>query len=328
IYFQPDLSLYADTAIRPRVADLVQHGNPMARLADQTQRVGLDFISWTVCLHNSDLAQKYPSLAQQTAYGDRLGWILCPGEEDVRAYVVAICRDLVANYGVKRLELETCNFGGYGHHHHHPKDGVPLGNVGRYLYSLSFSDGCRSRGQKLGIDVDRLASWVRMQLDPIFRGGQPLEGDLEGFVAAHQELADYQQMREETVSSLVTDIRRACPDTQISFLLMGDRWTSGIRADQLQRDADRMGILAYTASPDEAQGMIEKAMDRGVPSVDRLVTGLCAYPPASPDAQTLAAVMARARSLNVEEFSFYNYGIMPEACLEWVSSCIQGTSDS
>lgn len=326
IYFEPDLSLFTDTVIRPRVADLARQGNPMAELANQTQRLGLDLISWTVCLHNSHLARMYPALAQQTAYGDQLGWILCPGEDDVRAYVIALCRDLATNYGVKRIELETCNFGGYGHHHQHPKDGVRLGTIGHYLYSLSFSAGCRHRGQALGIDVDRLAAWVQTQLDPVFETGEPLEGDLAAFVESHAELAAYQQMREDLVASLVGEIRQACPDTEISFLLMGDRWTAGIRADLLAAHVDRMGILAYTADPDDAETRIQAALASGVPGIERLVTGLCAYPPASPDAETLRQVLARARHLGVEEFSFYNYGIMPEACFEWVSSCIQGTS--
>ena len=153
LYFQPDPELYGDTAIRPRVAELASKCDPLARLRDAAGREGLDLISWTVCLHNSFLCGQYPDLAQRTAYGDSLGWILCPGCPDVRAYVVALCRDLALNYGVRRIELETCNFGGYGHSHHHVKDGTRLGAVGRYLFSLSFSSGCCAEAEARGIDV-------------------------------------------------------------------------------------------------------------------------------------------------------------------------------
>ena len=103
LYFQPAADLYEDTAIEPNVAPLALESNPMAALADSCSRHGLDLISWTVCLHNSDIGRRYPQLAQQTAYGDSLEWAPCPGEDDVRAYVVALCKDLVANYGAKRL---------------------------------------------------------------------------------------------------------------------------------------------------------------------------------------------------------------------------------
>jgi hypothetical protein len=76
VYFQPDIQLYSDTIIEPRIAPLVGAGSPLGQLANLCTQSGLDLISWTVCLHNSHLAAKYPDCAQQTAYGDNLGWIL------------------------------------------------------------------------------------------------------------------------------------------------------------------------------------------------------------------------------------------------------------
>jgi hypothetical protein len=132
-------------------------------------------------------------------------------------------------------------------------------------------------------------------------------------------------MREELVASLVAEVRAATAPTStgVSFLLMGDRWTSGIRADLIAPHCDRQGILAYTDSPDEVEGRVQAALTGGVPRADRLVAGLCAYPPASPDAETLQATAQAAVRAGVEELSFYNYGICPPACLDWVRSCIR-----
>lgn len=326
IYFRPDVALYTDTVIRPRVAELARQSNPLARLAGAAAGRGLDLVSWTVALHNSYLCRSYPEFAQQTAYGDRLAWILCPGCDDVRAYVVALARDLARNYGVRRVELETCNFGAYGHAHHHVKDGVPLGNLGRYLYSLSFSAGCCAKARARGIDIDGLRRWVTGQLDGVFASGQPLEGAIESLVAAQPELAAFQQLREELVASLVGEVRAAIgAEVELSFLLMGDRWHAGIRPDALAPHVDRFGILAYT---DQAAAVTERVADavvQGVPHADRLVVGLCAYPPASPDAATLAATAGAALAAGAGELSFYNYGIAPKACLEWVKACIRST---
>lgn len=324
LYFEPDPTLYTKTSIRPRVAPLAAQGQPLAALRDAAGARGLDLISWTVCLHNSDLCRRYPHLSQQTAYGDGLGWVLCPGCDDVRAYVVGLCRDLACNYGVKRIELETCSFGAYGHAHHHAKDGVRLGAVGTYLYSLSFSPGCCRRARDRGIDVDGLRAWVREQLDPVFASGQPLEGEVGERVAGHPALGAFQQLREELVAGLVAEIRGAVgPAVEVSFLLMGDRWQAGIRADLIAPHAERLGILAYTPSPDEVERRVVAALAAGVPAADRLVVGLCLYPPASPDGATLAATAAAAVGAGVRELSFYNYGIAPPACLEWVKSCIR-----
>ena len=323
IYFRPESGLYHDTCMRPHVASLARQTNPLERLAKACQATGLDLISWTVCLHNSYLATTYPECAQQTVYGDNLGWILCPGVDDVRAYVIALAKDLTTNYGIKRLELETCNFGGYGHAHHHTKDGVDLGAIGSYLFSLSFSAGCVHQARERGIDVDGLRTWVRAQLDPVFAQGIPLEGGLEEFVAAREDLAAFQEMREDLVTSLIREVREAT-GVEVSFLLMGDRWQAGIRRPRVMEVVDLVEILAYTASPDAVEARIRE-VEKDLGDVSRLVVGLQAYHPAAPDGETLKANVERALALGAEQFSYYNYGIMPRPNLQWIRTCTEGS---
>ncbi|MFH1570229.1 MAG: hypothetical protein ABIL09_19715 [Gemmatimonadota bacterium] len=325
VYFRPDLARYRDTAIRPHVAEMARRGNPLERLAGACQAQGLDLISWTVCLHNTYLSELYPAAAQQTAYGDPLGWHLCPGSDDARSYLVALCSDLVSNYGCRRIELESCNFGGYGHSHHHPKDGVELGAGGRYLLGLSFSEGCRRRAAERGLDADALAGWVRSRLDPIFAGGPPLDEAPAELAHAQPLLAAYQDLREELVASLVGEIGQACGGAEVSVILMGDRWNAGLRPEALVRAADRVEILAYTPSADQVEERVRATL-RDLSSPSQLVVGLQAYPPAARQAAELRANVDRARSCGVEQFSFYNYGIMPRASLDWVRTCLQPAS--
>ena len=323
VYFRPDSSLYSGTSIQPHVAPLARGSNPLQTLAGACANQGLDLIGWTVCLHTSQLARTYPRYAQQTAYGDNLGWILCPGEEEVRTYVTALCNDLVANYGIRRVELETCNYGGYGHSHYHTKDGVPLGTVGNYLHSLCFSPGCMDRAKQRGIDAGGLRSWVRRQLDQVFATGQPLEGEVPSFVEANPELAGFQEMREEAVTSLIGRIKEDSGAPEVSFLLMGDRWTSGIRPEKIAGVCDLLGSLAYTSSPEIVEERVKGDLERSGIEPRQLVVGLQAYPPAAADAETLAAVFARARECGAEQFSFYNYGIMPRPNLDWIRRCVR-----
>ena len=322
LYFQPDPALYRDTVLRPQVAPLARQANPLARLAGACQREGLDLISWTVGLHNTDLAVNYPRCAERTAYGDNPGWSLCPGEPDVRAYLIALCRDLVLNYQVRRLELESCAFGGYGHAHYHVKDGVNLGAAGRYLFSLSFSPGCLDRARERGIDGEGLQRWVRGQLDGVFAGGGPLESSPEELVAGHPELQAYQALREDLVVSLVEEVQRAT-GVEVSFLLMGDRWGAGIDAARMAATADLVEILAYVDAPEKITQRLA-AMGETVPDLRRLVVGLQAYYPCAVDADGLLAQVEAARRQGVEQFSYYNYGIMPRPNLEWLRRCTLG----
>ncbi len=234
--------------------------------------------------------------------------------------MVALCTDLAGNYGVKRLELETCNFGGYGHAHHHTKDGVPLGPIGNYLYSLSFSAGCMAKAADRGIDADGLRGWVRDQLDEVFATGKSLNGDVQAFVEEHAELAAFQALRDDLVTSLVGEIKADAGDAEVSFMLMGDRWVSASHRQRIDEHADLFETLAYTNSPESAQRQVKEIL-RDIPA-EQLVVGLQAYPPAANDAETLQAVARAVEECGIRQLSFYNYGIMPRPNLGWVRQCI------
>jgi hypothetical protein len=324
VYFEPDARLYRNTCIQPAPAPLARKGNPLERLARACAAAGLDLISWTVCLHNTLLANRYPRCAQRTAYGDNLGWCLCPAEDDVRSYIVALCVDIAKNYGVKRIELESCCFGGYGHSHHHVKDGIDLGNIGRYLMGLSFSPGSRSRARNQGIDVVGLRGWVMRELDRIFAGAGPLNGDLQEFVEGRSDLAAFHQMREETIVSLVREIKAAV-GVEVSFLMMGERFTTGVNPLEIARAADLVEILAYTASPEEVGARIDTTL-AGLGEADpgKLVVGLQAYHPCATSAAGLEACVRSALDRGIQQLSFYNYGIMPRPNLQWIQQCING----
>lgn len=57
--------------------------------------------------------------------------------------------------------------------------------------------------------------------------------------------------------------------------------------------------------------------------VNRVWVGVCAYPPASPNAETLIANVEAVAKLGVRAVSFYNYGIMPKRNLQWVKAAIE-----
>ena len=324
VYFQPDASLYADTAIKPHVAPMVSAGNPLAQLANACSAADLKLISWTVCFHTTQLATAYPQFAQQTAYGDNLGWVLCPGCDDVRAYIIALCRDLSINYGVSRLELETCNFGGFVHAHHHVKQALELGNLGTYLMSLSFSDGCVEKARNRGIDIDGLRRWVIETLDGIFATGRPLEGDISECVSSRADLSAFQALREELVTSLAGEISDASGDAEVSFLLMGDRWTAVIVTDRLRDQVDLLEVLAYVADPAEVAASIDAAKAAGA-DVERMLVGLTPYGD-DMDADLLTSLVRQIIASGVSQVSYYNYGMLPEPNLEWIKSCIKATS--
>ena len=320
VYFQPDPNLYANTPIRPHVSPLMGGENWYADAAGAAAGAGLQLIAWTVFLHNSYQAGRHPECAEVTCTGDVSTSWLCPANPGVRAFAAALARDLAENYGIALLECESLSYGGFGHTHYHVKHGVDLGPGGRFFLSLCFCDACRSRAKENGLDPDALSRAVESRLRQTLASGIPPAGSREELIASIPQLEPFVRMRDEVVASLLEEVKAAA-GVPVSFIFMGDRFHAAIDRSRLANIADYAETLAYTPDADR----IHAAISDTVPDLKyprQLVVGLQAYPPASPDARTLSAGVERALNLGIRRFSFYNYGIMPQANLAWIRQCI------
>jgi hypothetical protein len=121
-YFRPQLSLYGDTVLKPAVSSLCRATDWLAEAAARLDRYNLRLVSWTIGTHNTRLGLAYPHLTQQTVYGDGLPHALCPSNDDVRAYLTALCRDLATNYPMWALQVEAFGWMSFAHGHHHERD--------------------------------------------------------------------------------------------------------------------------------------------------------------------------------------------------------------
>ncbi len=325
VYFAPDWSLYAGTPLRPHVSLLQEGKDWLTAVAKEAHRRALDLVAWTVCLHNSWLVGRQPEVATVGPFGDPYPSHPCPANPAVREYVRALCVNLDRGYGVRAVELESLHWHSYLHHVH-PKVGVALGPVDEWLLSLCFCPACRERGRGAGIDVERLADVVRRRLAAAFTAGRSPEeaGSPDerrrAFVAALPELAAYQAVREETVASLVREVREAV-GCEVYLIQMGDRWISGLDLARVAGLVDRIEVLAYTASPEQVRRLVESAL-RSLPGPERLTVGYSVFAPFTPDRSTLLANAEAALDLGVRALSFYNYGLIPAASFPWVRDAV------
>ncbi|GAA2021836.1 hypothetical protein GCM10009839_18730 [Catenulispora yoronensis] len=118
------------------------------------------------------------------AYGDVYQWALCPAQETVHEYAVALAAAIAARPDVDGVEFEAAGWYGFDHLHEHDKvSGIPFSEDELYLMSLCFCDSCRSEYQDSGIDAAELRAAVRNRLDARFSssapsGGTGLDADL------------------------------------------------------------------------------------------------------------------------------------------------------
>jgi hypothetical protein len=320
-YFQPQLDLYNQTCIKPPTSTWMGKDNWWGKATDEAMRIGIDIHAWTVFLHNSNLAQKYPNCAIERCTGDISTSALCPANPDVRHYARALSQDLVQNYGITMLECESLDYAGWGHAHYHLKHGVPFGPGGQYLYSLCFCPACQHKAMEANIDITRLREQVTQKIHTLFATGQPIEASPEALAEEMPELTALNHMRENVVASLVYDIKNAI-QIPLSFIFMGTPTISGANAKAIVEIADSVEILSYTHDPKQTHRTISTHLPH-LKSPDQLIVGLQAYAPASVNAETLCQHVDTAQQLGITKFAFYNYGIMPTPSLEWVKQAIK-----
>src|SRR5699024_7304961 len=118
---------------------------------------GLRLVSWTIGTHNTRLGLEHPDLTQQNVYGDRIPHALCISNDDVRAYLTAICRDLATNYPMYARQLEAFGWMGLVHGHHHERDLVSLSPLEQDLLGLCLCATCTRRATAAGVDCRQVA---------------------------------------------------------------------------------------------------------------------------------------------------------------------------
>lgn len=326
VYFQPHSHLYNDTVIAPHVSPLMGSSNWYSEAATAAAKNNLELIAWTVFLHNSFLAAKYPDCAEVACTGDISSSRLCPANPDVRAYAIAISKDLKENYGISMLECEGLSFGGFGHTHYHVKHGVELGAGGRFLLSLCFCPSCTSRARGIGIDAEAIRLSAESRIRSSLTVGSTIADAPEDLIFSIPGLAEYITMREDVVASLIKETKEAI-GIPVSVILMGSRLTSGIDTERMATIADTVETLSYTSDPAKTEKTVTN-ITRDLSSPEQLIVGLQAYPPASPDAEALLANTQAAYDMGIRRYSFYNFGIMPEPNLQWIKSTIDAFSSS
>ncbi len=322
LYFQPSRERYEGTDIRPRLSGLVKdHGNPLRRISEQCQKLGLGLVSWTVCCHNSWLGEHYPELTLSNCFGDRYPEALCPGNPNVRAYLAGLVEDLTANYGVRLAELEACHYEAQRHYHHHEKISILFGELEDFLLGLCFCPSCSERGQKAGLDINGLRARVAGTLRHVFETGEPEGRKVSEFLAGDAELARFVEMRIDVVTSLLREMR-ARSRAPLSAMSWAPAEACGLDVKRAAEVVESITVLAYSPSPEKIRAIVSGAADpAGGPA--KIRAGYHTYPPETPDLSALRATVGAALQLGVRAFSFYNYGIMPRRSLAWTREAVR-----
>ena len=330
LYFAPG-SWHADHSLPPPVSPLCDDWPGFwTDLSRRARLRGIALCAWMPVLHNSGIGTAHPGVAVKNPWGDTITHSLCPSHSNVRDLVLRVVAD-VAGMGVfDRILLESIEYLGLRHGHHHEVIGVPLDPDVDFLASLCFCRACLDRAAAQGIDGAVVRNWVRQTVDAALTGEprQPL--DWAGIDAgAGGAVGKWLDLRRRTVSGLVVDtaaaIRAADPSVTVAALdfgplyamgAQGRAWQNGNDLDLIIPAIDELHPTFYFTDAAVLAARVA-AYDRMIAGQCRLVPAIRAILPQTDGPDGLARQLASAASL-ASGFTFYNYSFMALPTLDWI----------
>ncbi|TYL36166.1 hypothetical protein CV102_23780 [Natronococcus pandeyae] len=320
-YFQP--GEYAD--VEPVPNETMGDGDWLETIASELEDRDIALNSWTVGCHNSRLGMERPELTLTNAFGDDLAFGLCPSNPAVQQYLVDLVGDLDDRDTFDRIELETFDyFYGTGFGWHHDKFHARLGPLGEFLFGVCFCDHCRSNASDAGVNVEQARAACRDTVDAIVDGGLSRDVDVAGWLRDHHPVAAYLDVRERTLVDLFADIRSAV-DAElgyyVGFLSPDTAWKHGADLERLAEHVDYYTVITYESSAGEAAAAMRTA-DYVTPEIP-LHAGILPGHPEIHDEVTTRQVVDAVIDNGAERVSFYNYGLLPDRNLDWITSATE-----
>lgn len=325
VYFSPEPSLYG--RIKPIPNSLVGQGHGLQEARKNAEAIGLTTRSWVVCCHNTTLGTRYPDIACETAFGDRLYHNLCPTNDDVRKYISAVVRDIASN-GVDTIELEALQFQGYSHGYHHERDGIPLNGGMKFLLGLCFCPSCIKRATEAKVDIGSVRTFTRTTLETHFSDPTALG---ERYASMDQLPADiftpFLNWRMSVVASLIEELADAVRPTSVKLRPMSSLDPAVQRSVgvDLRRIADVTGgVLALGYVKDGAALRAPLVSLQSQLPGKEITLGFQVGLPESGGKAEFLSRMSIARELGISSFNYYNYGLIPYENLEWIKDSLKG----
>lgn len=298
--------------------------NWVAEIADRLDGTSISLNSWTVGCHNSQLGMENRDVTLQTPFGDPLVFGLCPSHPDVREYLLNLVTDLDSRQWFDAIELETFNyFHGTGWGWHHEKFHADLGTLGEFLWGVCFCEHCRENAAAAGVDVTTANAACRKAIRDLAEGDLPTETDVTEWFDSHPAVRAYTAVREQQIGTLYEELQsRVTADlgSYIGMTGVQNSWMHGLDLEGQSSTLDYYTVMAYESTVEDAVADYTAAVNRS-PNA-RVNPGLLPAHPIIDNSETITGQVDGLVEAGAERISFYNYGLLPDQNLTWISQAI------
>ena len=292
--------------------------------ADEAARIGLGLNSWTITLFQPWIRDAHPDSARVMPWGDRSGSGICAANEDVRAYIVALCADLQDQFGVALFRLEGVLSHNFDLDWLRARNLVSMSPLARTLSNLCFCDSCKTRGRAAGIDVQALQARVVSAIEAEI-SNVPGDGDRAAALSADAELAAFAESQVRASIELVQAVsarvghaaRVSCNAITPYRALLGNgrddallkgfiSAASQIDGNVLNPDGNRLVAALNAASPNPRplSALYVTVRNPSVPSAAQL---------AGAGEDQMRQSLQAAADAGIGELALYSFGLLPDA---------------
>ena len=321
VYFQPNLGLYQNTILKPKVASVSSKTDWMREVGNRLDKYHLKMVSWTVCNHNTRLGKLHPECTVHNCFGDSYPHALCPANDHVRNYLTALCHDLANNLPMYAVQLESPDYMGLVHGHHHERDLTVLSPLEQSLLSFCFCASCTRKAEGKHVDIGKVKREIHAILEagmshaPSRPAGHPTQ--LSEVMEKLPELAAYMDFRKEIENTLIQDIKTALKPSQTKLYLLG-----GYNA-QIADSVDVFNAGVYGQKPEQALISTQQAK-KDLQARHELYVGVRLGLNSVADAQELTQIVQAIQTGGGQGVMFYNYSESPMEALNWIKPALKG----
>ncbi len=322
IQFQPRAEFYANTRLRPVVAEWLRKSNPLPQVAEACAKRGLTLRGEINCCHSPVMVEKYPFAAVKDVFGEVNPEWLCPANADVVEYNCALAEDLsdLASLEVqdfrfpRNASLSDIFFWGTVKQ----SDGLNADLVD-WLRALCFCESCRQGARGAGIAILDVQREVAQSLEHSFHTGEQPAESIEDFLKDHENLEQFIDGRTAQVAHGLKQIRDR---SQPPILLEWPDTERNVKPEQIV--TNRGGLIArFPTTPNFIGWVLTKVQERLVATVPiHVVAGLSGYH--APDGSSdLVRSVSEAAESSAAGVIFDSYGQMPMARLDWIRQAVR-----
>ena len=310
VYFVPDPEVWEGASMAPTMAPIVDEiGDALQQGRRLADGAGCAVSAWTVCLHDTSLGHRYPDIAVQTLWGDRVPVAPCLRHPQVRDYVRRLGTDLGNRADVVQLESACWTT---LPHHRHAKIPARSPEVIARLTEVCFCQRCRQAAAGAGLDVSRLVE----DLKSVWNSAHSVAVTFTAILAEVAELAQYLDVRSAAVTELVSECV-AVSRVPVEVVTFGERSRTGMKLNALEAAGAAIWVLAYgpPAHVDELLNDEAQAADRP----ERLRVGLSLLPEHTDSAADLATSASTAVGRGAVAIGTYHLGLATAERRRWLS---------